>query len=150
MKRRCFVVTGPASMQIFALAEEDDLGQPIWRRLDFLYDLSAVADTSPPASAAQRQGAAERGRFAGRVVASAALAARKIDADEVIIVGMPGVLHALRPYLRFLDRDGLETAHVCMDMDRLAAAAARRLPALGGATRAFALAPAPDSVPEAA
>lgn len=150
MKPRCFVVVGPVSMQIFALVEEDDLGQPIWRRLDFLHDLSAVAEAESSGSAAPSQRAAAPGRFAGRVLFSAGQVARKIGAREVILVGNPVVLRVLAPHSRSLAQDGLETAHVSIEMDRLAAGAARPLPALGGATRGFALASVAVSLPEAA
>jgi hypothetical protein len=118
MKRRCFVVSGQSWARLFVLVDQDDLGCPIWTRLEIASD-----NVRRAANRAKRPvGAASDGgwRFAGNVIRAAGAALRSYGAEELVLVAPPLILAGLNAYEGVLARHGIKTSAVPMSLDLLA------------------------------
>jgi hypothetical protein len=153
MKRRCFVVSGHSWARLFALVEQDDLGCPIWTRLEVVSDRTrrrGAPAAAPVAAPVAGTGGGDDGRrFAGTVIRAAGAAMRSTGADELVLLGPPGILAGLNLYRSMLARHGIKTISVPMSLDLLARHMKRKL--LGGAvTRSFSFASATLALTQAA
>lgn len=133
------MVSGQSWARLFALVDQDDLGNSIWTRLELVSDrtrrrAAAVADHEPDTARTD-----EARRFAGTVIRAAGAAMRSTGAEELVLLAPPGILASLNVYKGMLARHGIQTTSVPMSLDLLARHMQREL--LGGAvTRSFAFA----------
>lgn len=141
------MVSGHSWARLFALVDQDDLGCPIWTRLEGVSDRKRRAASM--AASAGTGGGEDGRRFAGNVIRAAGLAMRSTGAEELILLAPPVMLASLNVYKGMLARHGIETSGVPMSLDLLARRMQRVL--LGGAvTRSFALASATPALTQAA
>lgn len=146
MKRRCFVVSGQTWARLFALLDQDDLGCPIWIRLEM------VSEGRRGSSRVVRSGEGGRDdgrRFAGNIIRAAGAAMRSYGADELVLVAPPTILADLNVYRSMLARHGIKTSAVPMSLDLLV----RRLQRVlldGAVTRTFSFASATPAFTRAA
>lgn len=147
MKRRCFVVSGQTWARLFALVDQDDLGCPIWTRLEMVYDPGkrGASQVVRPGKATGDDGR----RFAGNVIRAAGAAMRSYDADELVLVAPRTILADLNVYRSMLARHGIATSTVPMSLDLLVRRM-RRVLLDGAVTRSFSFASATPAFTRAA
>ena len=147
MKRRCFVVSGQSWARLFVLVDQDDLGCPIWTRLEIASDSArrAANRAKRPVGAASGEG----WRFAGNVIRAAGAAMRSYGAEELVLVAPPVILANLHAYGSVLARHGIETTAVPMSLDLLVRHIRRALMD-GAVTRNFSFASASPALTRAA
>jgi hypothetical protein len=147
MKRRCFVVSGQSWARVFVLVDQDDLGCPIWTRLEVVSD-GARRSTSRGKRPIEAAGDDGR-RFAGNVIRAAGAAMRSYGAEELVLVAPPLILGDLDAYRSMLARHGIETTAVAMSLDLLVRHI-RRVLMDGAVTRTFSFASASPALTRAA
>lgn len=147
MKRRCFVVSGQSWARLFVLMDQDDLGCPIWTRLEIASDRGrrVVKRAMRPVKATGDDGR----RFAGNVIRAAGAAMRSYGAEELVLVAPPVILADLEVYRSMLARHGMETSTVSMSLDLLVRHIRRSLMD-GAVTRNFSFASASPALTRAA
>lgn len=143
------MVSGHTWARLFALVDQDDLGCPIWTRLDVVSDRTRRRGATVTAPAARTGGGDDGRRFAGSVIRAAGAAMRSTGATELVLVAPPAMLASLTLYKSMLARHGIKTTGVPMSLDILARHLEREL--LGGAvTRTFTFACATPALTRAA